>query len=166
MEEDNFIGHLKVVDSLYYTKFFNRNTVFNFSIFTIIDRYFLLLHRWIIFLTSGTLYDILRMPSLFLYSRNRTVKPYHNTSIKRKYVTLSNLKLLLLCFFPFQLLNKIDIRKSRIENLKEVHSRQFLCLNLIISVEFVEKTELLRILCPCFIKDSFRQVEVFSQNSA
>ena len=58
----------------YYTKFFNRDTFFNFNIFTIIDRYFLLLHSWIIFFTSGTLYSILRLSSLFLHSRNRPIK--------------------------------------------------------------------------------------------
>ena len=61
-------------------------------------------------------------------------------TIKRKCVTLSNLKLLLLCFFLFQLLNKIDVRKSRIENLKEVNTREFLCLHSIKSMELVEKT--------------------------
>ena len=61
-------------------------------------------------------------------------------TIKRKCVTLSNLKLLLLCFFLFQLLNKIDVRKSRIENLKEVSTREFLCLHSIKSMELVEKT--------------------------
>ena len=104
----------------YYTKLFNRNTFFNFSVFTIIDRSFLLLHSWIIFLTSGTMYSILRMSSLFLHSRDRPLKSYYNKTTKRKCVTLSNLKLLLLCFFLFQLLNKIDIRKSRIKNLKQV----------------------------------------------
>ena len=39
---------------------------------------------------------------------------------------------------------KIDIRKSRIENLKEVNTRKFLCLYSIKSMELVEKTELLR----------------------
>ena len=69
------------------TNFFNRDTFFNFSIFTIINRYFLLLHSWIIFLTSGTLYSILRMSSLFLHSRNRPLKSYYNKTTKRKYVT-------------------------------------------------------------------------------
>ena len=136
---------IRVLDYLfYYTKFFNRDTFFNFSIFTIIDRYFLLLHSWIIFLTSGTLYSILRMSSLFLHSRNRPVKSCYNKTTKRKCVTLSNLKLLLLCFFLFQLLNKIDICKSRIRNLKEVNTHEFLCLHSIKSMELVEKTELLR----------------------
>ena len=94
----------------YYIEFFNRDIFFNFSIFTIIDRYFLLLHSWIIFLTSGTPYSILRMSSLFLHSRNRPLKSYYNKTTKRKCIILSNLKLLLLCFFLSQLLNKIDIR--------------------------------------------------------
>ena len=140
---------IRVLDYLfYYTKFFNRDTFFNFSIFTIIDRYFLLLHSWIIFLTSGTLYSILRMSSLFLHSRNRPLKSYYNKTTKRKCVTLSNLKLLLLCFFLFQLLNKIDIRKSRIKNLKKVNTHdEFLWLHLIKSMKLVEKTELLRRFC-------------------
>ena len=92
---------IRALDYLfYYTNFFNRDTFFNFSIFTIIGRYFLLLHSWIIFLTSGTLYNILKM-SLFLYSRNRPVKLNYNKATKRKCVTLSHLKLLLLCFFLF-----------------------------------------------------------------
>ena len=62
----------------------------------------------------------------------------------RMCVTLSNLKLLLLCFFLFQLLSRIDIRKSRIENLKEVNTPEFLCLHLTKSMELVEKTEFLR----------------------
>ena len=94
-------------------------------------------------MTPGTLYSTL-MFSLFLHSRNRPVKSYYNKTTKRKCVTLSNLKLLLLCFFLFQLLNKIDIRKSRIENLKEVNTHEFLCLHSIKSMELVEKTELLR----------------------
>ena len=121
---------IRVLDYLfYYTKFFNRDTFFNFSIFTIIDRYFLLLHSWIIFLTSGTLYSILRMSSLFLHSRNRPLKSYYNKTTKRKCVALSNLKLLLLCFFLFQPLNKIDIHKSRTENLKEGNIHEFVCLH-------------------------------------
>ena len=108
----------------YYTKLFNRNTFFNFSVFTIIDRSFLLLHSWIIFLTSGTMYSILRMSSLFLHSRDRPLKLYYNKTTKRKCVTLSNLKLPLLCFFLFQLLNKTDICKSRIKNLKQVNTHQ------------------------------------------
>ena len=128
----------------YYTEFFDIDTFFNFSIFTIIDIYFLLLHSWIIFLTSGTLYGIFRMSSLFLHSRNRTLKSYYNKATRRKCVTLSNLELFLLCYFLFQLLNKIDIRKSRIENLKEVNTRESICLHSIKSMELVEKTELLR----------------------
>ena len=95
---------------LFYTEFFNRDIFFNFSISTIIDRYFLLLHSWMIFLTSGTLYGILRLSSLFLNSRNKPLNSYYNKTTKRKCVTLSNLKLLL-CFFLFQLLNIIDIHK-------------------------------------------------------
>ena len=64
--------------------------------------------------------------------------------MKRKCVTLSNFKLLLLRFFLFQLLSKIDICKSRIENLKEVNTGEFLCLHSIRSMELSEKTELLR----------------------
>ena len=134
---------IKVDYLFFYTEFFNRDTFFSFSILTIIDRYFLLLHSCIIFLTLGTLYGILRMSSLFLHSRNRTLEPYYNTTIKIKCVTLSNLKLLL-CFFLFQLLSKIAIRKSRIENLKEVNTREFFCLHSIKSMELVEKTKLWR----------------------
>ena len=86
----------------------------------------MLLHYWIIFLTSCTLYGILRMSSLFLHFRNRTLKSFYNTTIRRKCVILSNLKLLLLCYFLFQFSRKIDIRKSRIENLKEVSTRETL----------------------------------------
>ena len=133
---------IRVAYLFYDTKFFNRDTFFNLSIFTIIAGYFLLLYGWIIFLTSGTLYSILRMSSLFLHSRNRPFTSYYNKTTKRKCVTLSNLQLLLLCFFLFQLLNKTDIRKSRIENLKEVNTHEFLCLHSI--KELVEKTESLR----------------------
>ena len=98
---------------------FNRDTLSNFSIFIVINISFLLRKSWIIFLTSGTLYSILMMSSLFLHSRNRNLKSYYNKTTKRKCVTLSNLKLLLLCFLLFQLLSKIDLCKSRIENLKE-----------------------------------------------
>ena len=144
---------IRVLDYFfYYTKFFNENRFFNFSIFTIIDRYFLVLHSWIIFLTSGTLYNILRMSSLFLHSKNRPVKSYYNKTTKRKYDTLSNLKLLLLRFFLFQLLNKIDIRKSRVRNLKEVNTHEFLRLYGISWENWIVK----KIFCLCFIKDSFR----------
>ena len=96
---------------IYYAKLFNRDAFFNFSIFTIINRYFLLLHSCIIFLTSGTLYSILRKSSLFSHSRNRPRKSYYNNTTKKKCVTLSNLKLLLLCFFLFQLLKKLIYAK-------------------------------------------------------
>ena len=66
------------------------------------------------------------MSSLFLHSRNRNLKSYYEKTTKGKCVTLSNLKLLLLCFVLFQLLNKIDFCKSRIENLKEINTREFL----------------------------------------
>ena len=145
MEEGQFYKSFIIrVDYLfYYTEFFNGDTFFNFSIFTIIDRYFLLLHSRII-LTSCTLYSILSMASLSLYSRNRPLKSYYNKTIKRKFAILSNSKLLLLRFFLFQLLNKIDIRTFRIENLKEVNTHEFLCFHLIKSMKLVEKTELLR----------------------
>ena len=84
------------------------------------------------------------MFSLFSDSGNRALKSYYNKTTKRKCVKLSNLKLLFLCFFLFQLSNKIDIRKSRIENLKEVNTSEFLCLHSVTSMELVEKTELLR----------------------
>ena len=58
---------------------------------------------------------------------------------------------LLLCFFLFQLLSKIDIRKSRIEN-KIIHSRGILGLHSIKSMEFVEKTELLRLSVYTFLR--------------
>ena len=103
---------IRVEYLFHYNEFFNRDTFFNFSIFTIIDRYFLLLHSWIIFLTSGTLYSILRMSSLFLHSRNRPIKSYYNKTTKRKCVTLSNLKFLLLCFFLFQLLRILTGKKQ------------------------------------------------------
>ena len=104
----------------------------------------MLLHNWIIFLTSGTLYGIFRMSSVFINCRNRTVKSYYNTTIKRKCVTLSNFRFLFSAFFLFQLLNKINIHKSRFENLKEVNISQFFCLHPIMSMELVEKIELLR----------------------
>ena len=47
---------------------FNRDTLSNFSIFIVINISFLLRKSWIIFLTSGTLYSILMMSSLFLHS--------------------------------------------------------------------------------------------------
>ena len=105
---------------------FNKDIFFNSSIFTIINISFLLRNSWIIFLTWGTLYSILMMSSLFLHSRNRNLKSYYEKTTKGKCVTLSNLKLLLLCFVLFQLLNKIDFCKSRIENLKEINTREFL----------------------------------------
>ena len=129
--------------------FLNSDIFFNFCIFTIIDRYFLLLRSWIMFFTSGTLYSILRLSSLFLQSRNRPIKLYHNKTTNRKCVTLSNLKLLLLCFFLFQLLNKSDICKSRIRNLKEVNTHEIFCLHSIKAMELVEKTELLSRLSVC-----------------
>ena len=49
-----------------------------------------------------------------------------------------------MCFFLFQLLSQIDIRKRRIENLKEVNMGEFLCLHSNNFMELVEKTELLR----------------------
>ena len=76
------------------------------------------------------------MSSLFLHSRNRTFKSNYNITIKGKYVTLSNLKLLLL--------SKIDIRKNRTKNLEEINTCEFLCLNLVKSMELVEETELSR----------------------
>ena len=103
------------VDYLFYhSEFFNKYAFFNFSFFIIFDRYFLLLRSWIILLTSGNPYSILRMSSLFLYFISGPPKSYYNKTSKRKYVALSSLKLLPLCFFLFQLLYKIDIRKSRI----------------------------------------------------
>ena len=42
--------------------------------------------NWIIFLTSGTLYRILRMSPLLLYSMERTLRSYYNTTIKKKCV--------------------------------------------------------------------------------
>ena len=134
---------IKVDYLFYYTDFFNRDTFFNFSIFTTIDRYFLLLHSWIISLTSGTLYSIFRMSSLFSHSKHRPLKSYY-----KKQPIKHLLHCLILNFFSLflslQLLNKIDIRKSRIENLKQVNTREFFCLHLIKPMEFVEKTELLR----------------------
>ena len=118
----------------YYTNFFYREALFNFSIFTIIDRYYLLLHSWIIFLISGTLRSIFRMSSLFLHYRNRPFKSCYNKTTNSKCVTPSNLKLFLLCFFLFRLLNKIDIRKCRIRSLKEVSIHEFLCLHSIKSM--------------------------------
>ena len=56
------------------------------------------------------------MSFLFSHSRNRRpLKSYYKKTTQRKCVTISNLKLLLLRFFLFQLLSKIDRRKSRIE---------------------------------------------------
>ena len=86
------------VDYLFYhSEFFNKYAFFNFSFFTIIN-------GWIILLTSGNSCSILRMSSLFLYFINGPLKSYYNKTSKGKYVTLSSLKLLLLCFFLFQLL--------------------------------------------------------------
>ena len=96
-------------------------------------------------MTSGTLYDILRMSYLFLHSRNRTLKSYYNTAIKRKCVTLSNLISLVLLSLS-ALGQNCDIRKNGIENLEEVNTGEFLCLPLIKLMELIEKTELLRIL--------------------
>lgn len=109
-----------------------------------IDRHFLLRYSWIVFWTSDTLFGILTMSSLFSHSRNRTLKSYYNKATRRKYVALSNLKLFFLCFFLFELLNKTEIRKSRIENVKEGNTREFLCFHLIKSMKLVEKTELSR----------------------
>ena len=60
-----------------------------------------LLNSQIIFLKSGALYGILRMLSLFLHPRKRTLKLYYNTTFRRTCVTISNQKLRLLCFFPY-----------------------------------------------------------------
>ena len=49
-----------------------------------------------------------------------------------------------MCFFLFQLLSQIIIRKSRIENLQEVNTDEFLCLHSINFMELVEKTEFIR----------------------
>ena len=51
---------------------------------------------------------------------------------------------LLLCFFLFQLLSKINTHKSRYENLKEVKVGELLCLHSIRSLELVRKTDLSR----------------------
>ena len=81
------------VNYLFYsTEFLTEITFINFSIFTIIGRYFLLRYSWLIFLTSGTLYGILRMSSLFLHSKNRPLKSYYNKTTKRKCVTLCNIE--------------------------------------------------------------------------
>ena len=125
----SFIGHLWC---------FTRDAFFRFSIFTIANKYFLLLHSWTIFLTSSTLYSILRVSSLFLDFRNRPLKLYCKKQSRGKCVTLSNLKLLLLCFFLYQLLNKTDTRKSKIKNLKEVSTREFLHLHSSTSMELAE----------------------------
>ena len=119
MKGDQFIRSfiIKVDYLFYFIKFFNRDTYFTFSILTIIDRCFILLQSWIILVTSCTLYGIFRMSSLFLHSRKRTFKSYYNTIIKRKCPKMSNLKLLLLYFLLFQLLNKNNIHKSGFENL-------------------------------------------------
>ena len=118
---------------------------FSISVFSPLSTdVFLLLHSRIIFLTSSTLYSNLRIASLFSHYRNRPLKSYYDKTTKRKCVILSNSKLLRLCFFLFQLLNKIDIRKLRMENLKEVNTHEFPCLDSIKSMKLVEKTELFR----------------------
>ena len=141
----SFIGHLWC---------FTRYAFFRFSIFTIANKYFLLLHSWTIFLTSSTLYSILRVSSLFLDSRNRPLKLYCKKQSRGKCVTLSNLKLLLLCFFLYQLLNKADTRKSKIKNLKEVSTREFLYLH---SSKSMKLAEIIvnKIDCLCFIYQRF-----------
>ena len=118
---------------------------------------------WIIFSVhchSDTLYRILRMSSLFIHSRNRTLTSYYNTTIKRKCVTIYKLKVLLLCFLLFRFLSKVNTHKSRFENLKEVKIRAFLCLHSIRPMELVEKTELLRRLSKIHLDryGSFRKI--------
>ena len=78
------------VEYLYYYMNF-LTEIFNFSIITIIERYVLLLHSWIILLTSVTLYTILRKSSFFLHSRNRTRKSYYNKATDRKWYLIWNL---------------------------------------------------------------------------
>ena len=57
--------------------------------------------------------------------------------------TISNLKLLF-CFLLLQLLSKINKHKSKFNNLREINTREFLCLYLINSMELVEKAELIK----------------------
>ena len=81
-----------------------------------------------IFLTSGTLLDIMRMLSLFLDSR-KIFRSYYN---QEKNLTISNLKLLF-CVILFQLLSKIAIfiivnskHNSIFNSLREISFANFL----------------------------------------
>ena len=119
---DFYSSFIIKVDCLFhFTECVNRDTFLVLVFSPLSIDLFWLLQSWIIFLTWGTLYRILRMSSLFLHSINRTRKSHYNTTIKKKCDTPSNLKLLLLCSFLFQVLSKIDIRKYRLQNLKEVY---------------------------------------------
>ena len=66
----------ETVKVIYFIEFFNRDTYSSISIFTIFYRYFTLQHSWVIFLTSSTRYGVLRMPSLFLYTRKVTLTSF------------------------------------------------------------------------------------------
>ena len=78
-----------------------------------------------IFLTSDTLYGILRKFSLFLHPRNSTLNSYYNTKFKRKCLTIFNLKRLLLSFFLLQFLSNIKIPINELENLTLVNTLNF-----------------------------------------
>lgn len=113
---------------IYFSEFLKWDIYFSFSIFTVINQYFISLHSWMIFLTSGTLFDILRMLSLFLDSR-KIFRSYYN---QEKNLTISNLKLLF-CVILFQLLSKIGIfiivnskHNSIFNSLREISFTNFL----------------------------------------
>ena len=55
-------------------------------------------------------------------------KSYCNITVREKCLTISYLKLPF-CFLFFQLLSKINKHKSRFNNLKEISTREFLCLH-------------------------------------
>ena len=101
------------------------------------------------------------MSSFFYIPEIKPSSHITTKQIRENCVTLSNLKLLLFWFFLFQnfLLNKIDICKSRIENL---NTREFLCLQSIKSMELLETTELLRRFSVCALSkihlDSYRSI--------
>lgn len=150
----------------YFSEFLKWDIYFNFSIFTVINQYFISLHSWMIFLTSGTLFDILRMLSLFLDSR-KFFRSYYN---QEKNLTISNLKLLF-CVILFQLLSKIGIfiivnskHNSIFNSFREISFANFLFTFHYVYGNGWENWIDKNIILLCFIKDSPRLVQVFPQN--
>lgn len=143
---------------IYFSEFLKWDIYFNFGIFTVINQYFISLYSWMIFLTSGTLLDILRMLSLFLDSR-KIFRSYYN---QEKNLTISNLKLLF-CVILFQLLSKIAIfiivnskHNTIFNSLREISFANFLFTFQYVYGNGWENWIDKKIILLCFIKDSPR----------